>query len=121
MRKLGKLALYGQFRVVHIQGATTNESFRSSGKGYYNLYDQKGMQIMLSNFVRIRKQFGIGWFLIQLLFYIVEIPVFGIGILLSRVGGRKGGYAFDQFRGYFWNLGLVIGKRRIILRNKPYF
>jgi GT2 family glycosyltransferase len=122
LRKVGKLALYGQFHVVHIQGATTNERFQSSGKGYYDLYDRKGLQIMLSNFVRIRKQYGVGWFLMQLLFYIVEIPVFGIGVLVSRLGGRKGlGYSFRQFRGYCRNVGAVIGKSGIIVRNKPYF
>ncbi len=122
LRKLGKIALYGQFHVVHFQGATTNETFRSSGKGYYNLYDRKGLQIMLSNFVRIRKQFGAGWFFVQLLFYIAEIPIFGIGILLSRIGGRLGaGYSFGQFRGYCRNVGFVVGRCGIILKNKPYF
>jgi GT2 family glycosyltransferase len=122
LRKLGKLVIYGQFHVVHIQGASANESFGSSGKGYYNLYDRKGLQIMLSNFVRIRKQYGVGWFLIQLLFYVVEVPVFGIGILFSRIGGRSGlRYSFGQFRGYCRNVGFVVGKSRIILRNKPYF
>ncbi len=120
LRKLGKLALYGQFRVVHIQGATTNESFQSSGKGYYDLYDRKGLQIMLSNFVRIRKQYGVGWFLVQLLFYVVEIPIFGMGVLVSRPGGRRG-YSFGQFRGYCRNVGFVIGKSATIVRNKPYF
>jgi GT2 family glycosyltransferase len=120
LRKLGKLVLYGQFHVVHIQGATTNESFQSSGKGYYNLYDRKGLQIMLSNFVRIRKQYGVGWFLVQLLFYVVEIPVFGVGILLSRLRGKKG-FSFREFRGYCRNVGFVIGKSGIILRKKPYF
>jgi hypothetical protein len=122
LRKLGKVALYGQFHVVHIQGASANESFGSAGKGYYNLYDRKGLQIMLSNFVRIRKQYGAGWFLIQLLFYVLEIPVFGIGLLLSRIGGkREARYSFGQFRGYCRNVGVVIGKSAIILRNKPYF
>jgi hypothetical protein len=122
LRRLGKLAVYGQFHVVHIQGATTNESFQSSGKGYYNLYDRKGLQIMLSNFVRIRKQYGVGWFLVQLFFYIAEVPVFGIGILLSRIVGKRGArYSFAQFRGYCRNVGFVTGKSATILRNKPYF
>ncbi len=41
---------------------------RPAGKGYYNLSDQKGKQIILSNLVRIRKQFGILWFLIMLIY-----------------------------------------------------
>jgi GT2 family glycosyltransferase len=122
LRKLGKLALYGQFRVVHIQGASANERFGSSGKGYYDLYDRKGLQIMLSNFVRIRKQYGAGWFLFQLLIYIADIPVFGGGLMLSRIFGNKGArYTFAQFRGYCRNVAFVAGKSGTILRNKPYF
>lgn len=122
LRRLGKLCIYGQFNVVHLQGASANETFGSTGQGYYNLYDRKGLQIMLSNFVRIRKQFGVAWFLIQLLFYILEIPVFGIGIGLSRLTGKDNTrYSYAQFRKYCENVGFVIGKSSIIIRNKPYF
>jgi GT2 family glycosyltransferase len=122
LRKLGKLCVYGQFHVVHLQGATANETFGSAGHGYYNLYDRKGLQIMLSNFVRIRKQFGTGWFLVQLLFYVLEIPVFGAGILFSRLTAKRNDrYSWVQFRLYCKNVGFVIGKSGIIIANKPYF
>ena len=122
LRKLGKICLYGQYHIVHIQGASANESFGSSGKGYYNLYDRKGLQIMLSNFVRIRKQFGVAWFLILLLFYLLEIPVFGLGILLTRIAGRrKIPYSYVQLRQYCKNVGFVLSKSVIIIKNKPYF
>lgn len=120
LRRLGKLCIYGQHHVVHLQGASANETFESSGSGYYNFYDRKGLQIMLSNFVRIRKQFGVGWFTIQLLFYITDIPVFLTGILLSRLTGRRR-YSFRQFRQYCRNLKVIISKSPIIVRNKPYF
>jgi GT2 family glycosyltransferase len=122
LRRIGPLCIYGQYHVIHLQGASANETFSSSGKGYYNLYDRKGLQIMLSNFVRIRKQFGVGWFLVQLLFYILEIPVFFFGVLVSRLSGRANqGYSFVQFRKYCKNLGQVLARSWIIIRNKPYF
>jgi len=123
LRKLGKMALYGQFRVVHIQGASANERYNSSGKGYYNLYDLKGMQIMLSNFVRVRKQFGAGWFLFQLLIYVAEIPVIGIGILVSRLFPSKKGArpTARQFRGYCRNVLYLVGNSGTIIRTKPHF
>ncbi|HTR31922.1 MAG TPA: glycosyltransferase family 2 protein [Puia sp.] len=122
LRKLGKLALYGQFHVVHIQGATANERFGSEGKGYYNLFDRKGLQIMLSNFVRIRKQFGVTWFVVQLAFYWLEIPVFCAGLVLSGLFRRgKGGYSWKMLRGYCRNVGYITAKSRTIIRNKPYF
>ena len=122
LRRLGKLCIYGQFHVVHLQGASANATFGSEGAGYYNLFDRKGLQIMLSNFVRIRKQFGIGWFLVQLFFYIVEIPVFGAGILFSRRSQKSTRrLSWSQFRGYCGNVGFVIRKSLIIIKNKPYF
>lgn len=118
LRKLGKLALYGQFQVVHIQGASANESYGSDGKGYYNLFDRKGLQIMLSNFVRIRKQFGGVWFLVQLFFYLLDIPVFFVAVHFPRRDRR---YNLAQFRGYLTNVGRLLRLAGIILRNKPHF
>jgi GT2 family glycosyltransferase len=120
LRKIGRLCIYGQFHVVHLQGASANETFGSAGKGYYNLYDRKGLQIMLSNFVRIRKQFGTGWFLVQLAFYWLNIPVFGVGLLLSALGGRRR-YDRVMWYGYCRNVGYITFRCRTIIRNKPYF
>jgi GT2 family glycosyltransferase len=122
LKKSGRLCIFGDLKIVHLQGETANQTFGSEGKGYYNLFDRKGLQIMLSNFVRIRKQFGIGWFLVQLLFYMLEIPVFGSGILFSRMTAKRNvRYSWAQFRQYCKNVGFVIGKSTIIISNKPYF
>jgi hypothetical protein len=122
LHKTGKICVYGQYHVVHLQGASANETFSSSGKGYYNLYDRKGLQIMLSNFVRIRKQFGVGWFLLQLLMYIIEIPVFFLGTLVSRLfGPADRAYSFEKLGQYCRNVGRVIALSPVIIRNKPYF
>jgi GT2 family glycosyltransferase len=53
IKKIGRLCIYGDLKMIHLQGETANEVFGSDGKGYYNLYDRKGGQIMLSNFVLI--------------------------------------------------------------------
>ena len=120
LRKAGKICLYGDLQVTHLQGVTANLAFGSDGKGYVNIYDRKGLQVMLSNFVRIRKQFGVGWFLFQLLFYIADIPVFFLAMLLSRLVG-KASYTWTQFRQYCRNVWVVIRKSPKIIRNKPYF
>jgi len=122
LRKTGKLCLYGDLTLVHLQGETANEIFGSDGKGYYNIYDRKGLQIMLSNFVRIRKQFGTGWFIFQLAVYLVEVPVFFTALCFSS-GDRKapGRLSWTHFRRYCHNIGFVMRKSGIIIRNKPYF
>jgi GT2 family glycosyltransferase len=120
LRKVGKICLYGDLEVVHLQGLTANLAFGSDGKGYINIYDRKGLQLMLSNFVRIRKQFGVGWFLVQLLFYILDIPVFLVGMIVSRLLGKPH-YSWKHFRQYCSNVGFVISISPKIIRNKPYF
>ena len=115
LKKTGPLCIYGDLTLIHLQGETANEQFGSDGKGYYNLYDRKGLQIMLSNFLRIRKQFGAGWFLVQLFFYCIDIPVFAIGLCFSKK------YSFAQFRQYCKNTGRILRLSPTILKNKPYF
>jgi GT2 family glycosyltransferase len=76
LKKQGPLCIYGVYHVIHLQGESAAAAFNSEGKGYFNLYDKKGLQIMLSNFVRIRKQWGAGWFLFHLFFYVLTIFIF---------------------------------------------
>jgi GT2 family glycosyltransferase len=114
LRKLGKIAVFGDLHVIHLQGASANDTFGSEGRGYYNLYDRKGLQIMLSNFVRIRKQLGVRWFLAQLFFYLIEIPIFFTGLAFSRR------YSWAQFRGYCRNAFFILRLSPTIIRNKPY-
>ena len=121
LRKLGPLCIYGDLHVIHLQGETANETFASEGKGYYNLFDRKGRQILLSNFVRIRKQFGAGWFLIHLLFYLMEIPFFLGVVCLQKISGKQARYKFSQFKGYVNNVMYLVGQSVTILKNKPHF
>ena len=120
LKKAGKLCIFGQYSVVHLQGETANETFQSTGKGYYNLYDRKGLQIMVSNFVRIRKEFGIGWFLVQLFFYAVAVPLFFLGVCIEKIIGRKG-FSFRQVMGFSKNVFSLLKLTPIIIRNQPHF
>ncbi len=122
LKKVGPLYIYGDYHVLHLQGASANEAFTSSGKGYFNLFDKKGLQILVSNFVRIRKQFGIGWFLFDLLVHLCTIPVFFIGLLISKLFHGKGSrYNFSQFKGFCRNVFFLCRLTPTIISNKPHF
>ncbi len=100
LKKIGKLCIYGQVKVFHLQGISSNEAFSSAGKGYYNLFDKKGKQIILSNLVRIRKQYGLFWFLFDLFVYTLTIPVFFIGNIISLLFPKSGRiYDFSEWGG----------------------
>ena len=120
LKKKGKLCIYGDIKIIHLQGKTSNEAFGSSGKGYFNLFDKKGLQIMLSNLVRIRKEFNVGWFLFMLLAYVIEIPVFFIGYLFSKLFFAKK-YTLKQVKSYASNILYILKLTPKIIRNQPYF
>lgn len=122
IHKTGKLCIYGQYKVIHLQGESANEAFGSSGKGYYNLYDRKGLQIMLSNFVRIRKQFGAGWYLVQLAFYTFAIPLFYIAGFIDNLLRLRNPFAhFTMATQFAVNVARIWRFTPAILANKPYF
>lgn len=122
LRKTGKLCIYGQYNVTHLLGESANEAFNSTGKGYYNLYDRKGLQVMLSNFVRIRKQFGAGWFLVQLGFYTFTVPLFFIASFIENLFRFRNPFAdFKMAARFGGNVGRIWRLLPVILANKPYF
>ncbi len=116
IKKIGRLCIFGALNVYHLQGESSNNAFQSEGKGYFNLFDKKGKQIMLSNFVRIRKQFGLFWFVIDFLIYMLTIPIFFIGALFSS---KK--YSLKQVKGFTTNMLHLLKFTPAIIKNNPFF
>ncbi len=119
LRKAGKLCIYGDINIIHLQGETTNQAFGSDG-GYHNLFDRKGLQIMLSNLVRIRKEFGVAWFIFILFLYLIEIPVFFIGVIISKIILSKK-YSFKQVSNYAGNVFKILNLSPTIIRDRAHF
>ena len=122
LRKAGQLCIYGNLHVTHLEGMSANNTFGSTGKGYYNLYDRKGLQIMLSGFVRIRKQFGVGWFLFHFLAYLFTIPVYFVVTFLRSiffVASMK--KEWKTFWGFTTNVIKIIPFCFSIITNQPRF
>lgn len=121
LNKVGSLVIYGQYKVVHLQGETSNATFQSKSTGYYNLYDRKGLQIMLSNFVRLRKQYGVGWYIVQLLVYTLTIPFYLVIEFCMLAIGKSSLTEFSKIRAFARNMVRLWGISPKILRNKPTF
>jgi GT2 family glycosyltransferase len=122
LRKYGKLCIYGQFHVMHLEGQSANKAFNASGKGYGSLTDKKGLQIMLSNMVRIRKEFGKGWFLFMLCMYTFGMIVFWIaGFFHSLIRLTDPALHFRAASGFRRNVFTLWKFAGKIIRNKPYF
>ena len=122
LKQQGKMLIYGNYHILHLQGETANTAFASEGKGYYNLYDKKGCQIIVSNFLRIRKEFGVGWFLLDTLMYTLEIPVFVAGLFLMNIFSVKWPFqGFQHVGGYVKNVITLWSYAPRIIRNRPHF
>ena len=59
--KIGTLELYGNLSVVHLEGVNISNASGSEVNDYNYLYDKKGLQLMVSNHLLVRKVYGIHW------------------------------------------------------------
>ena len=123
LRKQGKLYLFAEPKVIHIGGGTSSDYYTTTeNENSKNLWNKKGRQIIISNMLRIRKQFGIAWFLILTAAYIYEIPIFFFGLLISKtLSGSKSIYSWQNVIDYSKNIGILLKYFIKILINKPYF
>lgn len=122
LRKLGTLCIYGDLNVVHLEGSSANKAFDSKAKGYQHLSDKKGKQVMISGLLRIRKQYGVAWFLFHVVAYLFTIPVYLLIVLLKTILFRPGiGEEWKSWRGYSWNTMVLMKHFFLILFNRKHF
>ena len=122
IKRAGTLVVYGDLHVVHLQGETAQATFESSDKGYYDLYSHKGLQLMVSNHLRVRKQYGVGWFLVLLLNYTFAVPLAFICSFLENLFRLRNPFRYWK---QAWQLGANVCRLWLltpkIIRNQPYF
>lgn len=123
LRKQGKLFLFAEPKVIHIGGGTSSDYYNTTeGENSKNLWNRKGRQIMISNMLRIRKQFGIFWFLVITGTYVFEIPVFALCLFIDNIIKLgKTRYNWKNFIDYTINTGILMKYFFRMIRNKPYF
>lgn len=122
LRKVGKLRIYGNLHLIHFEGGSSSDAYNSKTKGYQNLSDKKGYQIMLSNFVRFRKEFGIFWYLFHLAAHLFTIPIyFSIVLIKSLFFSKKIHAEWKSWKGYSLNVLQTTKFFRPIFFNKGCF
>lgn len=119
LRKLAPLCIFRDYTVTHLVGALSTEAFEGENNSYYILHDRKGLQIMLSNMVRIRKEFGMGWYLFMLSSYTFTIPFFLLAGLLHSLVSFKN--QLKPFPGFSSNVLRLWSYMPAIVKNRPYF
>lgn len=123
LKKHGRLFLYEKPKVIHLGGATSSTYYNTEEtENSKNLWNRKGRQILISMMLRIRKQYGVGWFLLMLLIFVFEIPVFFLCLLIEKVfKGSKAKYSWPSFRNYCINIFFLVGYIPKIIVNRPFF
>jgi len=122
LRKQGKLYLFEEPKVIHIGGGTSGDYYNTDNDNSKNLWSKKATQIIISMLLRIRKQFGIFYYMLVCFLFIIEIPVFVIGLLIEKIfRGRNAKYKWENVSGYIKNVGYLIKYFLRILVNKPFF
>lgn len=122
LHKTGKLCIYGDLHVVHLEGAAANDAFGATGKGYHKLDDRKGLQVMLSGFVRIRKQYGVAWFIMHLLAHLGTIPVYFLLLVFKTLLFFPGSIKeWKSWRGFTGNVFRICTYFTRIISSRPYF
>ncbi len=123
LRKQGSLYLFAEPKVIHIGGGTSSDYYETTeNENGKNLWNRKGRQVIVSNMLRIRKQFGLYWFLFITGMYVAEIPAFFICLLVHQlITGGKARYSWKNFADYCRNIQVLLSYFFKMLRNKPYF
>jgi len=106
LRKHGPMVLYANADIIHLGGGSSSGYYKM--KQYDNskdIWSKKAQQIIVSQMLRVRRQWGILWYLFNLLVYFIEIPIFGIGLLMETLFNRKNKqFDFSHFRGFIKNM-----------------
>lgn len=123
LRKQGNLYLFATPKIIHIGGGTSGDYYQTTeGENSKNLWNRKGRQIMVSNMLRIRKQFGIGWFILIVGVYVVEVPIFAACLAIDRLFHRQQAkYSWKNVGDYSANIGVLCSHFFQMLRNRPHF
>jgi GT2 family glycosyltransferase len=122
LMKTGELYVYGDIKMIHLMGEVIQDATKTADKTYNNLFDKKGLQLMVSNHLRIRKQYGAAWFLFQLLNFTWAVPVFYVCSFFDNLfHARNPFHDFAKATALARNVAAVWKLSPLILRNEPYF
>lgn len=118
----GKLCVYGDLATIHLQGTTINKSTGQYEKGYYELTGKKGLQLIISHHLRMRKQFGVGWFFVHLFIYTLEIPILFIFSFFENLLRVRNPFRdWPKALSYSSNIGTLWKFAPKIISGAPYF
>lgn len=120
--RYGGLRVFGDLSAIHLQGESINKATGQGEKGYTDLTGKRGLQLIVSQHLRIRKQFGVGWFLFHLFMFSLEAPVFFIFSLIENTFRLRNPFKdWGDALSFTANVITLWKLAPRIIGNKPYF
>ena len=120
--KLGKLVMFGDLQIIHLIGQSIQEASGATDNSYTTLSDRKGFQLMVSNHLRIRKQYGVFWLFFQLINHAWAVPfsmIIGTMDYALKCKSIKNGYS--QWHGFSSNVLRLWGLIPKLLKPENHF
>jgi GT2 family glycosyltransferase len=122
LRKEGTICIYGDLKLIHLIGTSIQAASGSKDNSYTNLSDKKGLQLMVSNHLRIRKQYGVLWYLFQLLQYTWGVPFSWIVSTLTHLFTLSSpAKDWKNLMGFTKNVWTLWRLMPLMLANRPHF
>jgi GT2 family glycosyltransferase len=123
LKKIGKLCLYGSPQVIHLGGGSSKSFYGSDAwNNEKNLCNKRGAQVIVSNALRIRKEFGLFWLLLINAFYLINIPVFVICLAIDfLIHAGRSRFSFSDLAGYIRNIFSLQTYIPRMIAGRPYF
>jgi GT2 family glycosyltransferase len=120
--KLGKLVIFGDLQTIHLIGQSIQEASGATDNSYTNLSDKKGFQLMVSNHLRIRKQYGVFWLLFQLINHAWTV-LFSmiVGVIEYVLKGKSLKNGFSKWQGFSKNVVRLWGLIPKLLKPENHF
>lgn len=120
--KFGQLCVFGDLSAIHLQGESVNRVTGKAEKGYGEITGKRGLQLLVSQQLRIRKQFGVTWFLVHQLLHTLEVPLFLVSSLIENtLRFRNPVRNLQDVASYAENVIKLWKLTPKIWRNEPHF
>lgn len=117
--RVGNLVLFGDLSVIHYEGFSSKLEHNDQERGYYELHTKRGFQLMVSNILRIRKQYGLIWYLFILIFYSLEVVwSFIISFIFLLTGSSE---KLKRWYGFSLNIIQLVRLMPKMISGTPYF
>ncbi len=112
LSKLGVLELYGNLSVVHLEGVNISNATGSEVNDYNHVFDKKGLQLMVSNHLLVRKVFGLWWCLFHYFNYMWGAI---ICLVANPIKQKKNAFLFlgNCLRLTIWMPAILLNVKRL--------